>query len=65
MGVRPQMPTPEDRAERRQRHAAEIEQSQARLRASIAETERLVGESEEMLRRHRKERDDGEDDGRG
>jgi hypothetical protein len=28
------------------------------LRSSIAETERLVGESDMMLRRHRKEWDD-------
>jgi hypothetical protein len=54
------MPTPEDRAQRRERHTAEIEASQARLRASIAETERLVGESDEMLRRHRKENEEGD-----
>jgi hypothetical protein len=56
------MPTPEDRAKRRHRHAAEIEESQARLRASIAETERLVGESDEMLRRHRHETEEGDSD---
>ena len=33
----------------------EIEASQDGLRKSRAETERLVGESEKMLRRHRKE----------
>jgi hypothetical protein len=54
------MPNPKDRAERRNRQAAEIEESQTKLRASIAETERLVGESENMLRRHRKECDDAE-----
>jgi hypothetical protein len=43
------------RAERRKQHSAEIEASQESLRRSIAETERLVGESDEMLRRHRKE----------
>jgi hypothetical protein len=46
------MPTAEDRAERRDRQAAEIEASQIKLRASIAETERLVGESDDILRRH-------------
>jgi hypothetical protein len=55
------MPTPEDRAKRRDRQAAEVEASQARLRQSIAETERLVGESDKMLRRHRKENDDADD----
>jgi hypothetical protein len=54
------MPDPKARAERRDRHAAEVEASQVALRASISETERLVDESEEMLRRHRKERDDGD-----
>ena len=41
-----------NRVERR-RHTAETEASQDGLRQSIAETERLVGESEKMLRRHR------------
>ena len=36
----------------------EIEASQEALRASIAETERLVEESDEMLKRHRQERED-------
>jgi hypothetical protein len=36
-------------------HTAEIEASQDALRKSIAETERLVGESDKMLRRHRRE----------
>lgn len=51
----------ERRKERSVRHDREVEESQAALRKSISETERLVGESEEMLRRHRKERDDDED----
>ena len=55
------MPTPEDRARRRDRQAAEVEASQAKLRASIAETERLVGESDDMLRRHRRETDQDEE----
>lgn len=54
------MPTAEERARRRERQTAEVEASQARLRASIAETERLVGESDEMLRRHRQETDEEE-----
>ena len=49
---------PKKRAERRKQHTAEIEASQDGLRKSIAETERLVGESDEMLRRHRKECED-------
>lgn len=55
------MPNPEDRAKRRDRQTAEIEESQTKLRASIAETERLVGESDDMLRRHRNECDDARD----
>lgn len=54
------MPDRKKRAERRAQHIAEVEESQARMRTSIAETERLMGESEEMLRRHRKENDDDE-----
>jgi len=46
------------RAERRKQQAREVEANQASLRASIAETERLVGESERMLHRHRKECED-------
>ncbi len=48
------------RAERRAQHAAEIEASQAEMRKNIAETERLVGESDRMLKRHRKEHEDDE-----
>ena len=54
------MPTSKDRAERRERHAADIEASQHALRKSIDETGRLVQESEEMLRRHRKENEGGD-----
>ena len=46
------------RAERREQQSREVEANQMALRESIAETERLVGESEEMLRRHRRELDD-------
>lgn len=48
----------QERAERRERHAREVEESQQALRESISATERLVGESEKMLRRHRQERED-------
>ena len=46
------------RAQRRERHDRELEASQKALRESISETERLVGESEKVLSRHRKERED-------
>jgi hypothetical protein len=46
------------RAELRERHALEVEVSQKALRESISETERLVGESDKMLRRHRGEREE-------
>jgi hypothetical protein len=49
--------TEQRRANRHARHEAEIEASQAALRASVAETDRLIGESEKMLRRHRQEND--------
>jgi hypothetical protein len=54
------MPTPKARAERRDRHSDEVEASQAALRKSIDETERLVEQSDEMLRRHRKENEAGD-----
>ena len=54
------MPTSKDRAERRERHAADVEASQDALRKSIDETGRLVEESNEMLRRHRKENENGD-----
>ena len=43
------------RTDRRDQQSREVEASQDSLRASIAETERLVDESDKMLRRHRKE----------
>ena len=49
-----------DTAKRRDRHAAEVEASQQSLRESISETERLVDESDQMLRRHRRECDDAD-----
>jgi hypothetical protein len=48
----------EKRAKLESRQAAEIEAAQIELRRSIAETERLVSESEKRLRRHRQERED-------
>lgn len=54
------MPTAKDRAERRERHSAEVEASQAELRRSISETARLVDESDRMLRRHREECEAGD-----
>ena len=54
------MPTTKDRAARRKRQSAEVEASQGKLRQSIAETERLVNESNEMLRRHRRESEAGD-----
>lgn len=56
------MGTAKERAERRDRHAAEVEASQAGLRNSISETERLVDQSEQMLQRHRRECEAGDAD---
>ena len=52
------MPDKAKRAERREQQTREVESSQESLRVSIAETERLVDESDKMLRRHRKECED-------
>lgn len=46
-----------ERAEQGERHALEVEASQQAMRESISQTERLVDESDKMLRRHRGERD--------
>ena len=54
------MPTPEARSARRARHADDVEASQKALRQSINVTERLVEESDEMLRRHRREHEAGD-----
>jgi hypothetical protein len=51
------MPDRKKRAERREQQSIEVEESQERLRENIAEAERLVNESDEMLRRHRRECD--------
>ena len=44
----------------RQRQTREFESNQNDLRKSIAESERLVGEADKMIRRHRKECDKGD-----
>lgn len=49
------------RDERRTQQAREVEASQVRMRESIAQTERLVDESEVMLSRHRREREEDEE----
>lgn len=52
------------RAERRAQQAQEVEESQAKLRESIAETERLMDASDEMLRRHRRELEEDDPEGK-
>jgi len=52
------MPDAKSRAARREQQAREIEENQAQLRKSIADTQRLVDESEAMLDRHRREREE-------
>ena len=49
------------RAALRTRQDKEVKANQTALRASIKETERLVGESEKMIARHRQERDADDD----
>lgn len=51
------MPDAKSRAARREQQAREVEESQTALRKSIAETRLLVDKSEEMLERHRRERE--------
>ena len=46
---------------RRKQHA--LEESQSALRESIAHTEHLVSKSDEMLGRHRREREEDESEG--
>ncbi len=41
--------------QRSERHAREVEASQKKLRANIAETKRLLTDSDKMLKRHRGE----------
>ena len=49
--------TKEQRAATRKRQTDEFESNQKDLRHSIAESERLVGEADAMIRRHRDECD--------
>ena len=50
----------EARSARRDRQTREAEENQRQLRVSIATSERLVGEAEAMIRRHRDECDEAE-----
>ena len=56
------MPDPESRRERRDRQQREIEDSQRELRESIANTQRLLDQSDEMLKRHRRETEEDDAD---
>jgi hypothetical protein len=51
----------ESRRQRLARHAREVAESHAQLRDSVAETDRLIIASNEMIRRHRKEDEDAGD----
>lgn len=52
------------RSRRREQQAREVEASQQTLRLSIAEADRLVAESEQMLERHHREREADDDEER-
>jgi hypothetical protein len=54
------MPTKKDREARRQQQATEVESNQQALRDSIAQSKRLIYESSEMTKRHRRELDEDE-----
>jgi hypothetical protein len=56
------MPDPKSRKARQDRHASEVEDSQRALRDSITATQKLLDASDEMLKRHRRERDEDEAD---
>ena len=56
------IPDKRQRADRREQQAKEIEANQKALRDSIAESQRLVEESESILKRHRRERDEDDAD---
>jgi hypothetical protein len=49
------IPNPKERAERRDRQTREFEENQRELKDSIAQSKRLVDEAEAMIRRHRDE----------
>lgn len=56
------IPDKRQRADRREQQAKEIEANQKALRESIAESQRLVAESETILKRHRREREEDDAD---
>lgn len=56
------IPDKRQRADRRDQQAREIEANQKALRDSIAESQRLVEESETILKRHRREREEDDAD---
>jgi hypothetical protein len=58
------IPDPDSRAARRERQTREFEKNQTDLRASIAQSKRLVDEADKMIRRHRDECDAAEDGGK-
>ena len=55
------MPDRKQREARRAQQAREIEQNQAALRRSIAESQRLIDEAAEITKRHRREMDEDEE----
>jgi len=61
-GLPEELPIPdkESRSARRDRQSRELEKNQSDLRASIAESKRLVDEADAMIRRHRDESEDAE-----
>jgi hypothetical protein len=52
------MTTKQKREARREQQAKEVEASQKMLRESIAQTDRLVNDADQMLKRHGKEREE-------
>ena len=57
------MPDRKQREARRAQQAREIEQNQAALRRSIAESQRLIDQAAEITRRHRLEVEEDEESG--
>jgi len=51
----------ETRGQRVKRHAKEVSDSHEKLRASVAETDRLIVASKEMIQRHRREDEEAGD----
>ena len=54
------MPDRKQREARRAQQAREIEENQAALRRSIAESQRLIDEAAQMTKRHRREMEEDE-----